>query len=165
MKYVNIILNIAAFVVLFILSFILGLLGKPTEMGLAILSGAIGLSFLNIDKIKSFKGAGFEAEMRQERLDAIIDKETEPHQCDDGVSIKMEAFGTDEKAKKTINALNDPKYTWRYLGGIIKDSGLSKSEVAETLDWLVKNDLGKFTEGEHGRLWALSAKGRKVFSS
>ncbi|WP_417684989.1 hypothetical protein [Pseudidiomarina gelatinasegens] len=33
------------------------------EMGMAILAGAIGLAFVNIDKISKFKGAGFEAEM------------------------------------------------------------------------------------------------------
>jgi hypothetical protein len=165
MNTTNKFLNICAFIVLLVLSFILGLLGKPTEMGLSILAGAIALSFINIDKIKRFKGAGFEAEM-QEKLEAIIEKETEPHQCENnGNFITFQAYGTDEKAKKVINALNNTKYTWRYSGGIIKDSGLSKSEVTETLDWLLKNHLGKFTEGEHGRLWALSAKGRKVFNT
>lgn len=44
---------------------ILGLLGKPTEMGLYIVAGGIALAFANIDKIQRFKGAGFEAEMRK----------------------------------------------------------------------------------------------------
>ncbi|GAA0358762.1 hypothetical protein [Bacillus horti] len=39
--------------------------GKPTEMGLAIIAGAIAACFINIDKIQRFKGAGFEAEMRR----------------------------------------------------------------------------------------------------
>lgn len=47
------------------LAVMFGLLGKPTEMGLIIAAGAIAISFLNIDRIQRFKGAGFEAEMRQ----------------------------------------------------------------------------------------------------
>ena len=47
-----------------------GLLGKSTEMGLIIVAGAIGLAFLNIDKIEMFKGGGFEAKMKQAVKDA-----------------------------------------------------------------------------------------------
>lgn len=43
--------------------FYFGYQSKPTEMGLVIVGCAIALSFVNIDKIKKFKGAGFEAEM------------------------------------------------------------------------------------------------------
>ncbi|MCG8514690.1 MAG: hypothetical protein MI740_11145 [Halanaerobiales bacterium] len=42
-----------------------GYIGKSTEMGLAIVAGAIVAAFINIDKIQRFKGAGFEAEMRK----------------------------------------------------------------------------------------------------
>jgi hypothetical protein len=38
-------------------------MSMATEMGLAILAGALGLAFSNLDKISKFKGAGFEAEM------------------------------------------------------------------------------------------------------
>lgn len=53
-----------------------GLLGKSTEMGLIIVAGAIGLAFLNIDKIQRFKGAGFEAEMKKavEEANATIEQ-------------------------------------------------------------------------------------------
>jgi hypothetical protein len=42
-----------------------GLLGRPAEMGLVALAGAIGMAFTNIDRIQRFKGAGFEAEMKK----------------------------------------------------------------------------------------------------
>lgn len=42
-----------------------GYLGRPTEMGIALLAGGIAAAFLNIDKIQRVKGAGFEAEMRK----------------------------------------------------------------------------------------------------
>jgi hypothetical protein len=47
------------------LSVVFGLRGEPTEMGIIVLAGAIALSFLNLDKIQRFKGAGFEAEMKK----------------------------------------------------------------------------------------------------
>lgn len=58
------------------LAVMFGLLGKPTEMGLIIAAGAIAISFLNIDRIQRFKGAGFEAEMRQavEHVHATVDQ-------------------------------------------------------------------------------------------
>ena len=101
----------------------------------------------------------------QDKLEAIIEKETEPPQSEEVGFLTVEAYATDENAKLIINALKNPKYTWRYLGGIVKDSGLTKSEVLKTLNWLIQNNLGKVTEGDHGRLWALSAKGREVFKN
>ena len=50
-------------IVLLIVSSVLGFMSMPTEMGLAILSGALGMAFSNIDKISEFKGAGFEAKI------------------------------------------------------------------------------------------------------
>ncbi len=53
-----------------------GLMGKPTEMGIAVGAGAIALAFINIDKIQRFKGVGFEAEMKRavEEANATIEQ-------------------------------------------------------------------------------------------
>ena len=52
-----------------------GFAGKTTEMSLSIIAGATAASFVNIDKIKRFKGGGFEAEMRHavERAYATVE--------------------------------------------------------------------------------------------
>jgi hypothetical protein len=42
-----------------------GYLGRPTEMGLALLAGGIAAALVNIDKIQRVKGGVFEAEMRK----------------------------------------------------------------------------------------------------
>lgn len=42
-----------------------GLIGKTAEMGILIVACSIALCFLNLDKIQSFKGAGFEAQMKE----------------------------------------------------------------------------------------------------
>lgn len=52
-----------------------GLLSKPAEMGIFVVACAICLAFENIDKIQSFKGAGFEAEMRKAVQDAYATTE------------------------------------------------------------------------------------------
>jgi hypothetical protein len=58
------------------LAVMFGVMGKPTEMGIIVVAGAIGLAFLNIDKIQRFKGAGFEAEMKRavEEANATIEQ-------------------------------------------------------------------------------------------
>lgn len=153
----NTILNAAAFIALLVLSFILGLLGKPTEMGLSILAGAIALSFLNIDKIKRFKGAGFEAEMREE-LEAIIEKETEP----DPQQLEMTEFSRQNvtpEVQEVLEALGG-KYTWRTIRGIAKEKSLSKTKVLESLDWLVSNNFA--VKAQEKDRWALKAKGRRL---
>ncbi|MDA3902505.1 MAG: hypothetical protein PF441_03525 [Desulfuromusa sp.] len=156
-------LQIASFIVLLGCSFFLGLLGKSAEMGLSILAGAISLAFLNIDKIKKFKGAGFEAEMR-EKIEAIIEKETEPTQHESDGRAKVEAYGTNENDQKVIKALNNSKYTWRYFGGLLKESQQPEADVKRMISWLMDHGLATTSQGEHGKLYTLSAKGRRVFS-
>ncbi|MCP4486185.1 MAG: hypothetical protein GY820_02530 [Gammaproteobacteria bacterium] len=46
------------------MSIYFGFKGMAAEMGLMIVSGAVFLCFLNIDKFKKFQGAGFSAEMK-----------------------------------------------------------------------------------------------------
>jgi len=157
-------LNIAAYIVLFGFSLLFGFLGKPTEMGLAILAGSLGLAFLNIDKIKRFKGAGFEAEMKEKQLNAIIQKETEPVE-EISHGFTCEAYGSDEKSGKVIKALLNERYTWRYLEGISKESGLSREESLEILNWLYYNQLATQIVSDSGKLWSLTAKGRNVFAA
>lgn len=57
--------TVGASLLMLIFAMVLGLLGKPTEMGLIVVAGSISIAFLNIDRIQRFKGAGFEAEMKQ----------------------------------------------------------------------------------------------------
>ena len=49
-----------------------GIIERPVEMGIALVMGAIAASFINIDKFKSFKGAGFEAKLHEAK--ETIDK-------------------------------------------------------------------------------------------
>ena len=156
--------ELVSFVVLLGGSMLLGLLGKPAEMAVAVVAGAFGLCFTNLDKIKEFKGAGFEAKMR-DQLETIIEKETEPEITEDSGALNAEGYGlVGEDAPRVIIALLNPKYTWRYVSGLSKESGVSKNVVKETLDWLVENRLAKQLKNEQGHYWALTSKGREVFA-
>jgi len=160
----NKILNIVSYIALFGVSLVFGLLNKTTEMGLAIVAGSLGLAFVNIDKLKRFKGAGFEAEM-QDKIEAIVDKETEPGQKGimDNCSSSVEGYIADEKSKKVLKALFNPTYTWRYTESISLESDLLVDEVSKALNRLLSNNLVSSSQGDHGTLWCLTAKGRNIF--
>ncbi|MBD3670027.1 MAG: hypothetical protein HUJ29_04565 [Gammaproteobacteria bacterium] len=133
----------------------------PAEMGLAILSGALGMAFSNIDKISEFKGAGFEAKMK-DQIQAVIDKETEPEPIYTK-SDKLELVASIPiGAKKIINALQHPQYTWRSIHGLIKDTGLQRSELSNEMAWLVENEYAKHSLGKPGSIWTLTKKGRQL---
>ncbi|WP_237046050.1 hypothetical protein [Aquipseudomonas alcaligenes] len=142
---------------------IFGLLGKPTEMGLSILAGALSLAFSNIDKISKFKGAGFEAEMR-EKVGAIIAKEAEPEKNDLTNGLTGKAFGLDENTRKVVKSLGSSQYTWRTVTGISQEAGLTKSEVTRSLHWLNLNGLVVKTESKVNANWGLSEDGRDLYN-
>jgi hypothetical protein len=161
----NIAIQIASFVVLLGGSLAFGFLRRPKEMSICVVAGALGLAFLNIDKFASFKGAGFEAVMR-DRIEAVVEKETEPVSRDVESGVKMEGYGlVGDEAPKIIKVLLNTNYTWRYVIGISKESGVPIEKVDETLDWLLKNGLAQFSQGTTGRVWTLTRKGRDAFAS
>lgn len=160
MKSLNNWLIFTSAIVLLGVTTFLGLKGNATEMGLSILAGAIGLAFANIERIRRFKGAGFEAEM-WEKVQAIVDKETE---------VESEPFGEatdefiDDRKRAVLLALGDPRYTWRYLGGLSRDAGVDKEVANNELRTLV--DLGYATQvtGKRGPMWTLTNTGRAILS-
>ncbi|ENM5776423.1 hypothetical protein V4V55_003905 [Vibrio mimicus] len=58
-------LNIVGCLLLIVSVFLFGLKGMATEMGIAVAASAVFLAFANLDKFSKFKGAGFEAELRE----------------------------------------------------------------------------------------------------
>ncbi len=140
-----------------------GALARPVEMGLAIVAGSIALAFSYIDKIQKFKGAGFEAEMRQaEVVMAIVAKDAEPPRksAASPLGFMVRAFSTDPETDKVIRALGSGKYTWRSVGGIAETTQLSTERVAQALKWLDENDLVTSTAARQGMLWGLTEEGR-----
>lgn len=145
-------------VMLLAVSCYFGYMSQPTEMGLAILAGALGLAFSNIDKLAEFSGAGFSAKMK-DQIQAVVEKETE-----------TAPFSNDEVAQASaieaavLKALSNPKYTWRTLFGISKDSDYGEAEVYTALIKLIGKDFvrnaNKNKTGE--MIWALTDRGRQI---
>ncbi len=156
-------IQVISYLILLGVSVVLGFMGKPAEMGLAIVAGAIGLAFSDIGKFSRIKGAGFEAELREklEVVEAVIEKETEPSiSGEESTTPRPNVSKIDASTKAVIKALQHPVYTWRYLGGIKKDTGLSEHEVTKSLRWLAANGYAKQTLGKHGTVWNLTEEGR-----
>jgi hypothetical protein len=147
-----------SFLVLLVASSALGFMGKPTEMGLAIIAGALGLAFSNIDKLSKFKGAGFEAEMRM--VEAIIESQTEP-----SLEQKEEAKKADaitEPESRILKSLQKPGYTWRYAKTVAGEVSRPLLEVETMLGSLMGRGLAKKAVGSNGEIWAATAVGKSV---
>lgn len=142
-------------IVLLIVSSAFGYMSMPTEMGLSVLAGALGLAFSNLDKISEFSGAGFSAKMK-DQIQAVVEKETEQ----DTAEVKPQTLSADNS--NVIRALADPKYTWRTLPGICKQTSLSESAAWKVLVSLAKQDLVRVgNNNKTGEMiWALTQTGR-----
>ncbi|EKE18806.1 MAG: hypothetical protein ACD_9C00228G0003 [uncultured bacterium] len=133
-------------------------MGMPYQMGLAILAGALGLAFSNLEKISKFKGAGFEAEMNMVRT--IIENQTEPTQ-----EQLEEAKQKDEvtEAENTIlKRLQKPGYTWRYAKTVAKEAALALPDTEKCLLSLMCRGLAKNSKGSNGEIWAITTMGKSL---
>ncbi len=138
-----------------------GIISRPAEMALAIVAGSIALAFSEIERFRSIKGAGFEAEL-WDQMRAVVEKETEEPPPDETTDTSPLSANVDTKTKSVMNALQHPEFTWRYLGGIKKDAGLKSSTVTEALKWLVDNSYARRSQGRQGPIWSLTEEGRHL---
>ncbi len=161
----NTILTVCSAVILLGVSTALGIMSMPTEMGLAILAGALGMAFSNIDKISEFSGAGFSAKMKNE-LQRVIDKGTEPDIEPDFEGLPQEIKDLKEKnpnIEKALLALTDAKWTWRSVGGVAKAMSLSRSEALSTLEVLRTAGLAEEGQSRAGKsLWSPTVRGSVI---
>lgn len=156
--------EIVAYVLILIVSIIFGFLGNTSAMALSIVAGGIAWCFANADKIIRIKGAGFEAHFK-EQVEAVVEKETEPLSDPEGVSgekgdpvpnVKL----LSDEIQKTVGALHHHSYTWRYMAGLMEDTGLEKEKLRKALNWLIQNGYARQSLGKHGHIWSLTSKGR-----
>lgn len=156
--------KIASFIVLIGAPVVLGAFGKPAEAGVCVVAGALGLAFTNLHRFKRFKGGGFEAEMK-EQFEAMIAKEAEPEEGQESRGFEIQAYGFDDGTRSIVVALNSSNYTWRSIGGISKETGLSETAVISKLHWLRENGLVLQVGVSRRMNWGLSDEGRDVASS
>lgn len=139
-----------------------GYVGQPAEMGISIVAASTALAFLNLDRIRRFKGAGFEAEM-YDQVQAIVAKETEPEpERASGSMLTVRAFGLDAETKQVLLCLGSSTYTWRSAGGIAKETGLPVAAVAKALKWLAEVNLATTSGIRRSANFALTEEGREL---
>ena len=158
MKFV---VQVSGYLILLGGALLFGVLGRPAEMALAIAAGSLALAFSEIERFRRVKGAGFEAEL-WDQIEAIVEKETEIPPPEDGEEASPLYARVDGSTKAVMDALHRPEYTWRYLGGIKKDTGLESNKVVQTLKWLVENSYARHSQGKHGPIWSLTEEGRHL---
>ena len=148
----------ASYTMLLGVSSVYGFLGLTTEMGVAVLAGAIGLAFSNLDKIARFKGAGFEAEMKM--VQTMIENQTEPStDQQEEAKRKDNLSGTD---KKILKRLQKPGYTWRYAKTIAGEISKPELETEKALEALMLRGFTMSTKGSNGEIWSITPLGKSV---
>lgn len=158
------IIEIISFISILGISLVFGFLGKPAEMGLAIVAGGIAFSFVNLDKFSKIKGAGFEVDLVDLRgkIETIIEKETEYSVSGEDENSVPNSSLVDKNTRAVIDALQHHNYTWRYLGGIKTDTKLTETEINTSIKWLIENAYVKQSIGKHGIIWNLTNEGRHL---
>lgn len=161
MRNIDSIAKASSFLLMLLGSVFFGCLGKPTEMGLVILAGALGLAFANIDKVSEFSGGGFAAKMK-DIVGPMVAKETEP-EFEAQLTDPPPAFASiNDVERKVINALGNTKYTWRYLSGLAEDTQYSRATISRTVRRLMEQGIVVVTDGANGQVWGLTELGRSV---
>jgi hypothetical protein len=133
-------------------------MSMATEMGLAILAGALGLAFSNLDKISKFKGAGFEAEMNM--VHTMLENQTEPTP-----EQKEEAKAKDDltlEENRILICLQKPGYTWRYANTVASETNTGKNLINDNLYALMQRGFAKNGSGSKGEIWSITALGKNV---
>ena len=155
---VKITFQIASYLMLLGISSIYGFMEKPAEMGLAILAGALGLAFSNIDKISKFKGAGFEAEMNM--FQTMIENQTEPTL--DQIEEAKEKDNLTQKENGILKCLQKSGYTWRYAKTVAGETSQTVEATESALTSLMSRGLAKSGKGSNGEIWSITTIGKSV---
>lgn len=152
----NAIFQIFSVVVLLGVSTCMAFKGMPTEMGIAVVAGALGFAFSNLEKFSKIKGAGFEAELKQQ-IEAVLEKETEPE-----VGSKEILSYIPEGSAKVAKAIANSKYTWRSVNGLVKETGIDIKEIGKHINWLVDRAYAEHSFGKSGSIYSLTRWGRQL---
>lgn len=102
-------------------------------------------------------GLKFEFQEVKDKLETLVAKQTEPVA---GATLTVKAFSVNDDATRAVlKALGNQKYTWRYLGGLAEETGLSRTEIRKAIKWLLDNELATEISDKSGTLWGLNKDG------
>lgn len=101
----------------------------------------------------------------KDKMETIIAKETEPLDEISPSTFMIKAFSVnDEPTRLVIKALGNPKYTWRFVSGLMKETNLAADEVLKAINWLLENELVTELRIKDKRQWALTQDGRDLLA-
>lgn len=130
--------------------------------GFCLLAGFSSKAFLTsmskglVDRLKS-------VEERQSTLesevDPIVEKETE---LDDDEALEVKSLNLSENDQIVLAALGNPKYTRRYLKGIVAETNLDTQQALLSLEKLKAMELVRHKTNNNSELFWLTQKGRKT---
>lgn len=130
--------------------------------GFCLLAGFSSKAFLTsmskglLDRVKNVEERQSTLELE---VDPILEKETE---IDEDELSELASLNLIETDKKVLDALANPKFTRRYLKGIVTDTQISQMEVLDSLQKLKDMELVKQRTNNKSELFWLTHKGRKT---
>lgn len=119
---------------MFIVPIAFGVMDKAVSMTASILAGCLILAFAYIDKIKKFKGAGFEAELRDAVSEAYATIEKLQH-----IAVKLsEPIVTEVTMQNRLLSYIPLKYRYEQIKEIersLHDLGIKEEEIQKTTEF------------------------------
>lgn len=108
---------------------------------------------------KEAKIAGDNAKVVEDKIDIVLEKETEPEE--ESVAFAgVTADITDEEIK-ILKTFVSGRFTIRSLSGIANESGIPKDQVNKLLDDLLAKSFVMQRDNDKGPRWFITAEGRR----
>jgi len=120
-------INAIGFILLILSIFVFGLQGMSTEMAISVAASSIFLAFANLKKFSKFKGAGFEAELKQvvEEANATIDNLKEVAKP----LIQTNLYALSKVGRLSEGAFNKSHKLYDQLDDLQRKIGLESTDI------------------------------------
>lgn len=122
------------------------------------------ISNLSARMLNQLKSTKQELKQVKAKVDPMAAKQTEQDIQDIGSRAMAKQFAGESKEQKVLQALTDPRFTFRTVSGICKDTEIEQDELTKILYSLAERGLVKRIElqarGETKIRWALTEQGR-----
>lgn len=152
-------LVIVSFVILIVLAF----MGKSAEMAVLGAFTAVALAFLKLEKFSEFSALGFSGKLKDalEKVDAMAERETE---IDPEESIsnfgEPSVFQISQQEKDALEAIYRSKFTFRSVGGISEQLGITRTNASRLLNTLAQKGLVSHSVSSNRRsTWNITEEG------
>lgn len=133
--------------------------------GFCLLASVFSSKFLQslADRIlKELNEVKKENKDNKEKVDAMVSQKSDDKQTEKFADTKLKAQAGDD-VEKVITALQDDKFTFRTMNGLVTASSTSESTVKAILLHLEDKDYARqFKRSDGVTLWTLTTKGQRL---